>query len=117
MDCAPVESVAQIVSASGGPPQLVVTTKHGTVVVPPDFPRRESPDGRMHVCIQGIYVMCLFMPPHSRCLEAHWRSEERITDTDRAAAKCYLAQYFSFSAHAVAYGWASREACCVSHWQ
>ena len=68
-DCAPVESVAQFLPVGGGLPQLIVTSKHGTVIVPQGFPVRQSKDGRMHVCIRqnefGTWdVMCLFMPPH-----------------------------------------------------
>ena len=63
IDCAPVDAVAWSVPTDGSGPQLIVTSKHGTVVVPRGFPRRASPDGRMHICIQGVYVMCIFMPP------------------------------------------------------
>ena len=63
VDCAPVDRVIQYSPVGGGLPQLVVTSKYGTVIVPPDFPRRASPDGRMHICIAGVYVRCLFMPP------------------------------------------------------
>jgi hypothetical protein len=68
MDCAPVESMSQLVPSDGGAPRLVVTSKHGKVVIRPNFPVRESKDGRMHVCM-GRYdsgdmeVVCLFMPP------------------------------------------------------
>lgn len=68
-DCAPVDSVVRFVPAGGGLPQLVVTSKHGTAIVPQDFPVRQSKDGRMHVCMRhdpfgAMDVMCLFMPPH-----------------------------------------------------
>jgi hypothetical protein len=68
-DCAPVTATAQLVPATGGVPQLIVTSKHGTAIVPQNFPTRESKDGRMHVCMRpdhaGVMdVMCLFMPPH-----------------------------------------------------
>jgi hypothetical protein len=70
-DCAPVDNIAWLVPAGGGLPQLVVTSKHGTAVVPRDFPVRQSKDSRMHVCLQhsptdpfsDITVLCLFMPP------------------------------------------------------
>jgi hypothetical protein len=57
------------VPANGGLPQLVVKSKHGTAIIPHDYPVRESKDGRMHVCMRpdpwgAIDVMCLFMPPH-----------------------------------------------------
>jgi hypothetical protein len=62
-DCAPVDVVGWFQPNDGKTPLLVVTSKHGTVVIPREFPRQSSPDGRMHICIQGPYVMCLFMPP------------------------------------------------------
>jgi hypothetical protein len=78
-DCAPVDTVEQIPNASMAnvftilpgnvmPSTLVVTTKHGTVAVPPDFKMRDSPDSRMHACMApkqggGMRLLCLFMPP------------------------------------------------------
>jgi hypothetical protein len=62
-DCAPVEKVTWLVPAGGGLPQLVVTSTVGTAVIPHDLPVRESKDGRMHVCIQDVWVICLFVPP------------------------------------------------------
>ena len=79
MDCAPVEKVEMIPSPGiasllSTPAQamplgaMLVTTKHGSVVVPANFPRRESKDGRMHACMrpgQGgtMRLICIFMPP------------------------------------------------------
>ncbi len=68
MDCAPVESWAFAQKAqTGSLPQLSVTTKKGTAIVPQDLPRRESKDNRMHACIRagpmGVkYVVCIFLP-------------------------------------------------------
>jgi hypothetical protein len=91
-DCAPVTKTETVENsklanmfgvprAYATPGIMVVTTIHGTVPVPPDFPRRESPDGQMHACIHvsdgttrygdetsappaGIKrLICLFMPP------------------------------------------------------
>ena len=67
-DCAPVENVEPIVPSGGGAPQLLVTTKRGTTLVPSDFPMRASKDNRMHICVRGNEygrddVMCLFVPP------------------------------------------------------
>jgi hypothetical protein len=50
------------------PSQMVVTTKHGTVVVPENFPRRPSKDGQWHPCVRGtmagkLNLICLFEPP------------------------------------------------------
>jgi hypothetical protein len=68
-DCAPVESVTQLVPAGGGMPQIIVTSKYGRAIVPQGFPVRESKDGRMHVCMRysefgTMEVICLFVPPH-----------------------------------------------------
>lgn len=67
-DCAPVESATSESPAFFGmaallPPIMVVTTKHGTAVVPYDMTHRPSPDGRMHACIVNGRLICLFMPP------------------------------------------------------
>jgi hypothetical protein len=70
-DCAPVDSITRFVPAAGGQALLIVTSKHGTALVPEDFPVRESGDGRMHVCMvrsdtdpfSDIGVVCLFAPP------------------------------------------------------
>jgi hypothetical protein len=67
-DCAPVDSVVQVVPVGGGKLQLIVTSRHGTALIPQDFPMRESQDGRMHVCMRadpygGKDVMCFFTPP------------------------------------------------------
>jgi hypothetical protein len=82
IDCAPVEKVEVVPTqkfAAAGlgfapslklPTQMVITTRHGTVVVPEDFKapsRRQSRDGRMHACIrqtaQGMKLICLYEPP------------------------------------------------------
>src|SRR5215470_7980071 len=67
-DCAPVESWAFAHAIqSGSLPQLSVTTKHGTAIVPRDLPRRESKDNRMHACMRGWgtvkQIVCIFLPP------------------------------------------------------
>lgn len=78
MDCAPVEKVEVLpgpamatlggARESTGPSAMLVTTKHGTVLVPADFPRRESKDNRMHACMRPsgagtMKLLCIFMPP------------------------------------------------------
>ena len=81
MDCAPVDKV-EIVSppmlsgvlaataqaAPTLPGSMLVTTKHGSVLVPANFPRRESKDNRMHACMRpgdggGMRLICIFLPP------------------------------------------------------
>ena len=47
---------------------MLVTTKHGSVVVPANFPRRESKDNQMHACMRpnptaACACICIFLPP------------------------------------------------------
>ena len=75
MDCAPVEKVEIISLQSAGimgsaplPGSMLITTKHGSVIVPANFPRRESKDNQMHACIRPSTggtprLICLFLPP------------------------------------------------------
>jgi hypothetical protein len=63
MDCAPVEHAELREGAT-----LVVTSKHGTGIVPSSMTRRESKDHRMHVCMRRSWdgqmrVICVFLPP------------------------------------------------------
>lgn len=67
-DCAPVDSAVWLIPAGGGSPQLRVTSKYGTLIIPDGFPARESKDGRMHVCVGydafgDKTVLCFFTPP------------------------------------------------------
>jgi hypothetical protein len=67
-DCASVERWSyRPPVAIDGLPQMQVTTKHGTAVVPPNFPRRESKDNRMHACMRSamgsMQIVCMFYPP------------------------------------------------------
>jgi hypothetical protein len=79
-DCAPVDHVEVVAGATyyGGVSTTahvplsvtIVTTKHGAVAVPENFPRRESPDGRMHACMtmgaNGTNrLLCFWVPPSS----------------------------------------------------
>lgn len=74
MDCAAVEKVEILPTPTavlaGAPmtPAMMVTTKHGSVLVPANFPRRESKDHRMHACMRPgvrgeMRLICIFMPP------------------------------------------------------
>jgi len=68
VDCEPVELVARLVPRGGGPAQLLVTSKHGPVIIPASFPVRDSKDGHMHICMSydpfgSIEVLCVFVPP------------------------------------------------------
>jgi hypothetical protein len=74
-DCAPVDRAEMVPTptsdgkgAANSPPSMIVTTKHGTVIVPGNFPRRESKDHRMHACMMPgasgqMQLICIFMPP------------------------------------------------------
>ena len=81
MDCAPVDKVeivspptlsgvltATVQAAPTLPGSMLVTTKHGSVLVPANFPRRESKDNRMHACMRpgsdgDMRLICIFLPP------------------------------------------------------
>ena len=80
-DCAVVEKVEMlpgpsIASMLSTPAQaapiggMLITTRHGSVVVPANFPRRESKDNQMHACMRptsdgSMRLLCLFLPPAS----------------------------------------------------
>jgi len=73
LDCAPVdkaESSGYATAFSFWPNGMTVTTRVGTVFVPEDFPRRQSKDGRIHVCMRpgatgAMQLICVYMPPNS----------------------------------------------------
>ena len=70
-DCAEVEDATydRVPAIDNELPILAVTTKHGTALVPENFPRRESKDGKMHACMRPVRgdmrLICLFVPPPS----------------------------------------------------
>jgi hypothetical protein len=70
-DCAEVEHATydRVSGSDNKLPILAVTTKHGTALVPENFPHRESKDGKMHACMRpgpgDMRLICLFMPPPS----------------------------------------------------
>jgi len=70
-DCAEVEHVTYDRASGVGNklPILAVTTKHGTALVPENFPHQESKDGKMHACMLpgrgDMRLICLFVPPPS----------------------------------------------------
>jgi len=62
-DCAPVDQAERREGDT-----LIVTSKHGTGIVPAAMTRRESKDNRMHVCMRPSFdgsmrVICVFLPP------------------------------------------------------
>jgi hypothetical protein len=63
LDCAPVERAETLSDGS-----LRLTSRVGTTDVPVSFPRQESPDHRMHICmarfshLDGMRPVCLFVP-------------------------------------------------------
>jgi hypothetical protein len=67
MDCAPVERAEQLPDGS-----LRLTSRVGTTDVPRSFPRLESPDQQMHICmvryshLDGMRPVCFFLPPPTR---------------------------------------------------
>ena len=65
-NCAEVESTTYAPPAISGEDLLMVTTRHGAALVPADFLRRRSMDGKMHACMrpdeEGMRLVCLFAP-------------------------------------------------------
>ena len=64
----PTPATADPKGMTPAPGAMVVTTRHGTVLVPANFPRRESKDARMHACMMPgaggqMQLICIFMPP------------------------------------------------------
>ena len=61
-DCAPADRVDAVSTEF-----MVVTSKHGTAFVPASMPRRDSQDGRVHICMRktdtGMSPICVFLPP------------------------------------------------------
>ncbi len=63
LDCAPVDRAEPLPGGS-----LRLTSKVGTTVVPASFPRRQSPDHQMHICmarfshLDDMRPVCLFVP-------------------------------------------------------
>src|SRR5262245_50108440 len=50
--CAPVDSLIQFSATGPALPQLIVKSRHGTAIVPLDFPVRQVKDGRKHICMR-----------------------------------------------------------------
>lgn len=68
MDCAPakveiVRPMAAGMSLSPLPTAMLVTTPHGSIIVPADFKSKDSPDGQAHACILNGKLICLWLPP------------------------------------------------------
>lgn len=72
VDCAPIEHADSSALYEAGnalvPSVLTITTRHGTAVVPANFPRRDSKDGRSHACMRsdgngGMRLVCYFVAP------------------------------------------------------
>jgi hypothetical protein len=63
LDCAPVDRAELLPNGS-----LRLTSKVGTTVVPPSFPRQQSQDHQMHICmarfshLDYMHPICLFVP-------------------------------------------------------
>ena len=63
MDCAPVDRIESMPDG-----YLRLTSRVGTTVVSPSFPRQRSPDKQMHICmvryshLDNMRPVCLFVP-------------------------------------------------------
>lgn len=68
IDCAEVIVITSVTMPDSNKPIFILTTKHGTGIVPDNLPRRESKDTKMHACMLPgsdgkMKVICLFIPP------------------------------------------------------
>lgn len=70
LDCAPVEKTEFLTPAdSTSLPQMVLTTRIGTTIVPKTAIWRQSKDNRFHVCMKtydknpATNFLCVFAPP------------------------------------------------------
>lgn len=66
-DCTPVDN-AWLERGPAKTPEWHVKSKFGTVVIPANFPIRDSMDGHMHICmvrdeIGHRHPLCFFVPP------------------------------------------------------
>ena len=64
----PMSSIIGSSAMASAPSAMLITTKHGSVVVPANFPRRNSKDNQMHACMRpgeggGMRLLCIFIPP------------------------------------------------------
>jgi hypothetical protein len=41
---------------------LIITSKNGTVLVAPEFPRKPSQDEKEHICTIGKLLICYYVP-------------------------------------------------------
>lgn len=67
-DCGVATYAGFIHSSPSELPNLVISTRHGTVVVPHDFKYRDSKDGQVHACMRRMgsgemVLICIFAPP------------------------------------------------------
>src|SRR5262245_28738440 len=75
LDCAPAkfdqiptQQLASNLGPQSLPSVMMVTTRYGSVVVPANFPVRQSKDGGAHACMRQtsegtMRLLCLFLPP------------------------------------------------------
>lgn len=62
-DCEPVQSVTFVASDPTSLPVMVVTTSLGTKPLTNQTKIRESKDSRLHACIYGGVLLCIYLPP------------------------------------------------------
>jgi hypothetical protein len=62
-DCEPVKDISFVASDPTSLPVMVVTTSLGTKPITNQTKIRDSKDGRMHGCIYGGKLICIYMPP------------------------------------------------------
>lgn len=67
ISCAPIDATERLEGEPVSAPRAVFTARHGRLPVPAGLPLRQSPDGRIHICVGfdpfgDPEVKCLFVP-------------------------------------------------------
>lgn len=62
-DCCSDKDCSEVIDKQDdGHGNLILTSKHGTVLVSPAFPRKPSQDENEHICIVGKLLLCYYVP-------------------------------------------------------
>lgn len=62
-ECCSENDCSEVIdSQDDGHGNLIVTSKHGTVLISPNFPRKPSKDEKEHICIVGKILICYYTP-------------------------------------------------------
>lgn len=60
--CSDIDCSEVIDKQDDGHGNLIITSKYGTVLISPNFPRKPSQDENEHICIVGKTIFCYYVP-------------------------------------------------------